>query len=118
MVLQPGIACDAGLAVLGNWSQFEMAKTRQDSSGEEEQGMGQIQIKQEPPTQWRLTSAQGLATEMADHCHMTARLRTTEGKSPVAGLPHTFGQELGCRGWVHSRRAAVPTACLSLEKPL
>lgn len=73
MVLQPGIACDAGLAVLWDWSQFEMAKTRQDSSGEEEQGMGQIQIKQEPLTQWRLSSAQGLATEMAGHCHMTAR---------------------------------------------
>lgn len=45
MVLQPGIASDAGLAVLQNWSQFEMAKTRQDSSREEEQGMGQIQNK-------------------------------------------------------------------------
>lgn len=45
VVLQPGIACAAGLAVLLNWSQFEIAKTRQGSSGEEEQGVGQIHNK-------------------------------------------------------------------------
>lgn len=73
MVLQPGIACDAGLAVLKNWSQFEVAKTRQDSSGEEDKAGDKYRIKQEPLTQWRLISAQGLATEMVGHCHVTAR---------------------------------------------
>lgn len=76
--------------------------------------MGQIQKKQEPLTQWRLTSAQGLATEMSGHCHNDSqKLRTTEGKSPVAGLPHTLGQELGCKGWVHSRKG-----CCSHRLPI
>lgn len=44
LALSPGIAYDAGLAVLLNCSQFEMAKTRQDSSGEK-QGLEQIQKK-------------------------------------------------------------------------
>lgn len=112
LALSPGIACDAGLAVLFNCSQFEMAKTRRDSSGEK-QGLGQIQKKTRTSHTVETDQCTGSGTRDGSQ-----KLKDSRGVSPVAGLPYTLGQELGCRGWLHSRRAAVPTACLSLKKSL
>ena len=72
-------SCNQVLLVTLAWQSYRIGLNlrwpRQDRIlvGRRNKAWDKYRIKQEPLTQWRLTSAQGLATEMAGYSHMTAR---------------------------------------------
>lgn len=131
-----GIACGcqpgsfAKITEVG--SQFEMAKEKTDSSGEEQDVGDKYRIKHKLITQQKLRSVQGLVTKMAGWHHLMATSQgTTDTSSPAVGLPLDHGRGLeegagpsreGCRNqWDRLEclfLLSPPPAALSLKKPL